>query len=168
MSVISEQREGEGKKKRYFHEGHELHKEWVSLNKPVFLFLSQQGKLRLKNTKCTIGSCSYSFKKQKWLCCGLFDWQLLQQPWPGFEIPFNLLEPPSGLCRSCGKHQVFDFQSVHPFEAKGTFVWRLWSPSVCVRCWLGGRGMSWGWWWVPWGEQPVMLWRAVACWWQGR
>lgn len=48
---------------RYFHEGHELCKEWVSLNKLVFPILPRQGKLPFKNTKYTTGTCSYFFEK---------------------------------------------------------------------------------------------------------
>lgn len=120
---------------RYFHEGHELHKEWVSLDKLVFLFLSWQGKLPLKNTKCTTATCSYASKKQKWPCCGL-----LIGSCPGLACKC-LITCWSGSHRSCGKHQVLELPSVCPFKAAGTMVWRS-RPLPCV---LGTGWETEGW-----------------------
>lgn len=72
-----------------------------------------------------------SSRRQKWLCCGPFDQQLLWQPWPGFEIPWNFPELLSRSCISSGKCQALVLLSACPSKGKGGVSWRT-SPLLCV------------------------------------
>lgn len=128
MPVTSEH-QGEGL--RCFHEGCELHKEWVNLNKLVFLILPQQGNLPFKNTKYTTGTCSYFSEEQKWLCCGPFDQTCCGSPGQALKSPGSCQSYWAGHSLALGNTRCWSCLSVCPFKAKGGVVCRT-SPLLCV------------------------------------